>query len=179
MADPGVLGSQVPPGDDEVWKQIKALEQATQQALAAAASAQALIGLAANQVSTAVIEGSASSFTVTTTPTNFVTVSIPTPTGYTQALITTNGSASEVPAGAANDRLYATLTVAGNTGVTVFGFADSQIGGGVAVTHAVKVTGLTTGVNITSALTLQTLLGPSGTGTATKAVVTMTVIFLK
>lgn len=49
MPDPGLIGSQVPPGPGEVWKQIKDAQRQTQQALSFAASAQAVsTQLAAN-----------------------------------------------------------------------------------------------------------------------------------
>lgn len=138
-----------------------------------------LQSLLSNQVTPLVGSASASSFTVTPSQTTFLTVNMTVPAGYTRALVTANSTGSMVPITAANDRLYSTITIAGNAGVEVFGFADNQIGGGVAAAHAVSVSGLTPGNNMATTLAMHSLLANSGTGTATRAVLTVSALFLK
>ncbi len=131
----------------------------------------------ANQISPAVGSGANAGFLVTTTIATFITVDIVVPTGYTRALVIANSSASIGP-GAAFDRLYSSIVIAGNTGGEIFGFVDDSIGGGSSASHAVTLTGLTAGSNVTSLLKLRTLIGNSGTGAGTKAVLTASALFL-
>jgi len=132
----------------------------------------------ANQIGPVVATGSASSFTITTSPTVFVGVGITVPTGYTKALITANSTASEVPM-TTIDRLYSQLIINGNAGAEVYGYTDQSIGGGVSDTHAVNLTGLTAGATISTQLQLRNLIGASGAGTGTRGKVTVTALFQK
>lgn len=167
MADPDVLGSQVPPGDDEVWKQIKALKQATQQALAAAASAQALVGLAANQVATQVGSAAANSFNTTTSYATYASFNLTVPAGYTRAQIVVSGFASSATGGTGGDRLFARVACNGSAGPESIGIIYSTtLAVNVACYGTYNLSGLTGGQNIPIEIQEHLLLGPPpGSGT--------------
>lgn len=185
MADPGAIGSQVPPGDDEVWRRIKALEAATQQALAQAASAQALLAvanaqlaLAANQVSPAVGSASTGSFTFGTAFATILSFTLTVPAGYTQAVITSSGVvAAGSPAG--NDTLTARTNVGGVSNAGSLSFCAAAIGQTTTPCFGSNTfTGLVGGQLIAVALQAHWATGASATGLLT-AQVAATCIFLK
>jgi hypothetical protein len=154
MSMPGLIGSQVPPGPDQVWREISALKAQLQQVQAQVGSAKALVDLAnkqiANQAAVIALLGSISATSFYSdsgmalgTGTKSFTLTVP--PGMTQLSYTAFASGSGRNTTAASDFLL--INVAGPNGGSGFASATVATGATIYVTTGAIGTavGLTAG----------------------------------
>jgi hypothetical protein len=195
MGLPGLLGSAVPPGPDEVWVQLAAVKAQAQQVQAQIGSAQALItlatqqnalntaqiALAANQVVPAVGSASASGYVLTTAFQSLASFNFTTPTGYTQALISAVGAATGLSNFSGNESYAIRLVIAGTAGQEGRSLASTAaVWPSVPASQSLVVSGLTAGQTVQVTVQAKLSGGPGGSGGGfTAATVSGTAVFLR